>query len=85
MKYLGFALVGGPLGRFRVRGIMLQRTLKNRISCTGIGLHTGVSVSLTLHPAPADTGIWFLRSDVAPGIARVQARWDRVKIGRAHV
>ena len=28
---------------------MLQRTLKNRISCTGIGLHTGVSVSLTLH------------------------------------
>lgn len=57
---------------------MLQRTLKNRISCTGVGLHTGVSVSLTLHPAPADTGIVFLRSDVANGIARVQARWDRV-------
>ena len=58
---------------------MLQRTLKNRISCTGIGLHTGVSVSLTLHPAPADTGIVFLRSDVAPGVARMQARWDRVR------
>jgi UDP-3-O-[3-hydroxymyristoyl] N-acetylglucosamine deacetylase len=58
---------------------MLQRTLKNRISCTGVGLHTGVQVSLTLHPAPADTGIVFLRSDVAPGIARVQARWDRVR------
>lgn len=59
--------------------LMLQQTLKNRISCTGIALHTGVAVSMTLHPAPADTGIWFLRSDVAPGIARVQARWDRVK------
>ena len=59
--------------------LTLQRTLKNRISCTGVGLHTGVSVSLTLHPAPADTGIWFLRSDVAPGIARVHARWDRVR------
>ncbi len=58
---------------------MLQRTLKNRISCTGVGLHTGVQVSLTLHPAAADTGIAFLRSDVAPGIARVQARWDRVR------
>ncbi len=58
---------------------MLQRTLKNRISCTGVGLHTGVQVSLTLHPAAADTGIVFLRSDVAPGIARVQARWDRVR------
>ncbi len=58
---------------------MLQRTLKNRISCAGIGLHTGVSVSLTLHPAPADTGIVFLRSDVAPGVARMQARWDRVR------
>jgi UDP-3-O-[3-hydroxymyristoyl] N-acetylglucosamine deacetylase len=58
---------------------MLQRTLQNRISCTGIGLHTGASVSLTLHPAPADTGIVFLRSDVAPGIARVHARWDRVR------
>ena len=58
---------------------MLQRTLKNRISCTGVGLHTGIPVSLTLHPAPSDSGIVFLRSDVAPGIARVQARWDRVR------
>lgn len=60
---------------------VFQRTLKNRISCTGIGLHTGVAVSLTLHPAPVDSGIVFQRSDVSAGISRIPARWDRVRAG----
>ena len=55
-----------------------QRTLRNRISCTGIGLHTGVGVSMTLHPAPPNTGVVFHRSDVKSAVARVPARWDRV-------
>ena len=41
-----------------------QRTLKNVIRATGIGLHTGEKVHLTLRPAPVDTGIVFLRTDL---------------------
>ena len=45
---------------------MLQRqtTLKNKISCVGIGLHSGKEVRLTLTPADVDTGIIFLRTDL---------------------
>ena len=42
-----------------------QRTLKNVIRATGIGLHTGDKVYLTLRPAAADTGIVFRRIDLA--------------------
>ncbi len=42
-----------------------QRTLKNVIRATGVGLHTGEKVYLTLRPAPADTGIVFRRIDLA--------------------
>ena len=41
-----------------------QRTLRRQISCAGIGLHSGNKVTLTLRPAPPDTGIVFRRSDV---------------------
>jgi UDP-3-O-[3-hydroxymyristoyl] N-acetylglucosamine deacetylase len=41
-----------------------QRTLRRQISCAGIGLHSGNKVTLTLRPAPADTGIVFRRIDV---------------------
>ena len=37
-----------------------QQTLSNPISCTGVGLHTGKSVTLTLRPAPVDTGVVFV-------------------------
>ena len=49
---------------------LLQRTLKNRISCTGIGLHSGNKIKLTLRPAPANSGITFYRTDLprSPGI-----------------
>lgn len=43
-----------------------QRTLKNVIRATGVGLHTGEKIYLTLRPAPADTGIVFVRVDVDP-------------------
>ncbi len=42
-----------------------QRTLKNVIRATGVGLHTGEKVYLTLRPAPADTGIVFRRVDLS--------------------
>ncbi len=41
-----------------------QRTLKTVISATGVGLHTGQKVTLTLRPAAADTGIVFRRVDL---------------------
>lgn len=50
-----------------------QRTLKNVIRATGVGLHTGEKVYLTLRPAPADTGIVFRRTDMDP-VVEVPAR-----------
>ncbi|GAB4223733.1 MAG: UDP-3-O-acyl-N-acetylglucosamine deacetylase [Gammaproteobacteria bacterium] len=41
-----------------------QRTLKNTIRATGVGLHSGKKVYLTLRPAPPNTGIVFLRTDI---------------------
>src|SRR5437763_13243124 len=41
-----------------------QRTLRRPVSCSGIGLHSGNKVTLSLRPAPADYGIRFQRSDL---------------------
>ncbi len=41
-----------------------QRTLKNVIRATGVGLHTGEKIFLSLRPAPVNTGIVFSRSDL---------------------
>jgi UDP-3-O-[3-hydroxymyristoyl] N-acetylglucosamine deacetylase len=46
-----------------------QRTLKNIIRATGVGLHTGTKIYLTLRPAPANTGIVFCRVDLDPPVA----------------
>lgn len=45
-----------------------QRTLKNVIRATGVGLHTGEKVYLTLRPAEPDTGIVFRRTDLNPAV-----------------
>ncbi len=50
-----------------------QHTLATAIGCRGIGLQSGQKVALTLHPAPADSGIVFRRRDAGVEIA---ARWD---------
>ena len=41
-----------------------QRTVRDEVSCTGIGLHCGETVNLTIKPAPADSGIRFIRKDL---------------------
>lgn len=56
------------------RKSVLQRTLKNAIHCSGVGLHFGQKVSLTLQPAAPDTGIVFRRSDL-DGV-EVAALWN---------
>jgi len=48
--------------------VIRQRTLKNSIRATGIGLHTGKKVYLTLNPAPINSGIVFRRVDKSPAV-----------------
>ena len=55
-----------------------QTTLKTSISCTGIGLHSGEKTSMTMHPAPVDTGIVFERTDLHNGARVFPARYDYV-------
>ncbi|MCD8554309.1 UDP-3-O-acyl-N-acetylglucosamine deacetylase [Seleniivibrio sp.] len=50
---------------------MKQTTLKHEFTIEGIGLHTGQKISMTVHPAFADSGICFRRSDVASEYTRV--------------
>lgn len=50
-----------------------QRTLRNPIRATGVGLHTGEKVYLTLKPAPVDTGIVFCRVDLDP-VVEIEAK-----------
>ncbi|MGL5726311.1 MAG: UDP-3-O-acyl-N-acetylglucosamine deacetylase [Plesiomonas sp.] len=45
-----------------------QRTLKRGIEATGLGLHTGRKVTLTLRPAPANTGVIYRRTDLTPPV-----------------
>ncbi len=54
-----------------------QRTLRNAIRATGVGLHTGDKVYLTLKPAPVDSGIVFRRTDLNPPVD-VVARAENV-------
>lgn len=56
---------------------MRQRTLKNVIRATGIGVHTGEKVFLTLLPAAPDTGIVFRRVDCDPAV-EIPARVEHV-------
>jgi len=54
-----------------------QRTLKNVIRATGVGLHTGKKILLTLRPAPANSGIIFRRIDLDVPV-EIEARPDNV-------
>lgn len=54
-----------------------QRTLKNEIRATGIGLHTGKKVFLCLRPAPENAGIVFRRVDLSP-VVNIEAKAENV-------
>ncbi len=49
-----------------------QRTLKNKVRATGVGVHLGERVEMTIRPAASDTGIVFCRTDL-PGAPAVRA------------
>ena len=48
-----------------MEGQLSQQTIAEKISCTGIGLHSGAPVQMTLHPARVGAGIVFVRTDLA--------------------
>ena len=60
-----------------LKGHRQQRTIKNPVSCTGVGLHTGVESKITFKPAPENFGIQFKRSDIK-GSAAIKADIDHV-------
>jgi UDP-3-O-[3-hydroxymyristoyl] N-acetylglucosamine deacetylase len=57
---------------------MFQQTLKKPVRCTGVGLHSGNPVSMTISPADANSGIVFIRTDRQGAASVVPATWDRV-------
>ena len=58
--------------------MLRQRTLRESIKSTGVGLHSGEKVLMTLSPAPVDTGIVFRRTDLSP-VREIPARADLVE------
>jgi UDP-3-O-[3-hydroxymyristoyl] N-acetylglucosamine deacetylase len=56
----------------------VQSSVQSSVTFSGIGLHSGAPVVLVVHPAPADHGIVFRRSDVTGRDALIPALWDRV-------
>ena len=84
----------GPLLKWSLAGkgfARMQHTLKTDIRINGVGLHSGLPVTLTIKPAPADHGIVFVRTDVRAAHADIPALWNYVVdtrlctvIGNAH-
>ena len=70
--------MNAPTGQIvpeNVSSLWTQRTLKSRIPCVGVAVHSGRRVSLTLLPAPAGHGIVFRRTDLGRD---VPATYNRV-------
>jgi UDP-3-O-[3-hydroxymyristoyl] N-acetylglucosamine deacetylase len=57
--------------------MLFQTTILNTVSCSGVGLHTGVHCNLEIRPADPDQGIVFIRKDL-PRRARIRAHIDNV-------
>ena len=55
-----------------------QKTLSNKVGCVGIGLHSGVKINLSLKPAPEDSGIVFIRTDIKDVNNIIEASYKNV-------
>jgi UDP-3-O-[3-hydroxymyristoyl] N-acetylglucosamine deacetylase len=63
---------------------MYQKTILQSVSCSGVGVHSGVPVSLTLRPAPENYGIRFQRTDLKHLPSQesiILAQWNNVEKG----
>ncbi len=56
----------------------MQNAIKSPVTFTGVGLHTGAPVRMTVRPASADYGIWFKRIDLVSGDPMIPAIWSAV-------
>lgn len=56
----------------------MQKTLNSPARFSGVGLHGGKPVRMTVHPAPADHGIRFRRTDLPPEAESIPALWSAV-------
>ena len=74
----GLACYIGPMSDKSMEGLP-QQTIRTPVSCEGIGLHSGRSVSLRLFPAEADSGIRFRVRAEASGFDEIEARIDLVR------
>src|SRR5688572_19526171 len=76
MRVMGGAREGGTvlvLGEDMIR----QRTIREKVSCTGVGLHSGRTIKVELLPAPEGSGITFTRTDMGAH-AELRAHIDHV-------
>ncbi len=58
--------------------MIFQRTVKEMVKTTGVGLHSGNKVTLTIKPAPVNTGIVLVRTDLTPNVA-IAAKAEQVR------
>ncbi|MES3037052.1 MAG: UDP-3-O-acyl-N-acetylglucosamine deacetylase [Bdellovibrionota bacterium] len=70
--------------------MFLQKTIRKKVTIDGVGLHSGAPCHLTFRPAPANTGVYFIRSDL-PGkpalkvaAKNVEATFYQTSIGGPH-
>jgi len=57
--------------------MLFQTTVLNKVSCSGIGLHSGIPCNVTVHPTAPDRGIFFVRKDL-PKKVKIKAHIDNV-------
>lgn len=62
--------------------VSVQNTLKSAVTFTGVGLHSGRAVTMTVRPASADYGIWFRRTDLTGIDSLIPAIWSAVTPSR---
>jgi len=55
-----------------------QKTINSSVSCSGVGIHSGSKVTITLHQAPIDSGIIFRRTDIDAEKSIVKANYKNV-------
>lgn len=58
--------------------MIFQRTIKDIVKTTGVGLHSGNKVTLTIKPAPVDSGIVLVRTDLEP-VVTIPAKAELVR------
>ena len=57
---------------------MKQKTIKHSVSCFGVGVHSGQPTSLTMYPAPENSGIVFVRTDIKNQLNKIRAVYNSV-------